>query len=102
MAVRRGKDSRDALPPVEFEQKTSSAHESKRSRITRRARSFVAGSLIGISLLLPALMLDAEEGDGGSVLLGSLILALTGLGLHLRASKRTSAAVKRTVCCGES
>ncbi len=87
------------MPPVQFEQKRSPAHESRRSGITRRARGLVAGSLIGISVLLPVLMIDAEERDGRSVLLGSVIVALTGLGLHLRGSKRTSIPAKRIVCC---
>jgi hypothetical protein len=102
MPVIRSNASSDAMPPVQFEQKRSPAHESKGSGIARRLSSLVGGSLIGISILLPALMLEAEEGNGGSVLLGSLILGLTGLGLHLRASKRTSVPVKRTICCSES
>ena len=58
-------------------------------RRLRRAYSFMGGALIGISLSLPVLMLDARNDFGELVLFVSLILASTGIGMHLNASKGT-------------
>jgi len=61
----------------------------KRSRRLRRAYSFIGGALIGISLSLPVLVLNAGDDYGELVLLTSLILASTGIGMHFNGSRRT-------------
>jgi len=55
----------------------------------RRAYSFIGGTLIGISLYLPVLVLNAGNDYGELVLLASLILASTGIGMHFSGSRRT-------------
>ena len=50
----------------------------------RRACSFIGGCLIGTAIALPVFAFDALEGDGALVLIGSVTLAATGIGMHLR------------------
>ena len=59
-------------------------------RKLRRACSFFGGSLIGISTFLPIFELDAGEGGGALVLLGSLSLAVAGIAIHLRSANDTN------------
>ena len=69
----------------------------------RRAYSFMGGSLIGISISLPVLILDARNDFAELVLFVSLILASTGIGIHLSGSKRTVQGVRnRSHACAST
>jgi len=57
-------------------------------RTLQSAYSFVGGFLIGISIALPVLAVEGDEGGGALVLAGSLTLAVTGIGMHVRGAKR--------------
>jgi hypothetical protein len=63
---------------------------------TRRVYSFMGGCLIGISVSLPAVALDAGEGGGALVLFGCLTLAATGIGMHVRGTKQTRTPFKES------
>jgi hypothetical protein len=53
----------------------------------RGAYSLIGGVLMGTSVALPVLALDAGADHDELVLCVALILAFIGLGLHIRASK---------------
>jgi hypothetical protein len=41
-----------------------------------------------MSVSLPVLIIDAGDGGGALALVGSLVLAATGMGIHLRGAKK--------------
>jgi hypothetical protein len=61
------------------------------------AYSFIGGSLIGIAIALPVLTVDALEGDSALLFIGSVTLAATGIGMHLRGASKTGKPTNRSL-----
>ena len=95
-----GRRAPKQLEPLSHREASSGAHvavpreavvgepqPTRRFRKLQRDYSFIGGLLIGISISLP-LLLDAGEGGGALVVVGSLTLAAAGIGMHVRGAKQ--------------
>ena len=55
----------------------------KQSLKLRSAATYIAGTLVGIAVVMPVLMFDLAEGHGALVMAGSLILASAGIAMFV-------------------